>query len=123
MEIMPSNFLSLNTDGNPPYTQGEVTVGGGDSVAPRPSKNDGVQISGQIIDNDTQRGIKDAFFIVLNPGVTFEKFEAENLLGFIDLHLCAGRFAAGISACPIYLQRGVSYNILVAAEGYTSTGL
>jgi hypothetical protein len=42
----------------PLLSQGEVTVGGGGGIQ-RPNKDDGVQVGGQIIDNDTQRGIKD----------------------------------------------------------------
>ena len=101
----------------PLLSQGEVTVGGGNSVAPRPSKNDGIQVSGQIVDNDTQRGIKDAFFVVLNPGVTFKKFEAENYSDAL-IFTSAQADSKGNFSLPDLLQRGVSYNILVAAEGY-----
>jgi serine protease Do len=103
----------------PLLSQGEVTVGGGNAVAPRPSKDDGIQISGQIIDNDTQRGIKDAFFVVLNPGVTFKKFEAENYSDSL-IFTSAQADSKGNFSLPDLLQRGVSYNILVAAEGYTA---
>jgi serine protease Do len=103
----------------PLLSQGEVTVGGGNSVAPRPSKDDGIQITGQIIDNDTQRGIKDAFFVVLNPGVTFKKFEAENYSDSL-IFTSAQADSKGNFSLPDLLQRGVSYNILVAAEGYTA---
>jgi serine protease Do len=103
----------------PLLSQGEVTVGGGNSVAPRPSKNDGIQISGQIVDNDTNRGIKDAFFVVLNPGVTFKEFEAENYSDSL-IFTSAQADSRGEFSLPDLLQREVAYNILVAAEGYTA---
>ncbi len=70
----------------PLLSQGEVTVGGGGGIQ-RPNKDDGVQISGQIVDNDTQRGIKGGFFLVLNPGMTFDKWEKQNFPEFGHLHL------------------------------------
>lgn len=98
-------------------SQGEVTVGGGNGVAPRPSKNDGIQISGQIVDNDTNRGIKDAFFVVLNPGVTFKQFKAKNYDDSM-IFTSAQADSHGNFTLPDLLERGVAYNILVAAEGY-----
>lgn len=100
----------------PLLSQGEVTIGGGGN-AQRPNKDDGVQISGQIIDNDTQRGIKGAFFVVLNPGMTFDKWEKQN---FPDsgIFTSAEADSRGNFVLPDLLERGVAYDILVAAEGY-----
>lgn len=103
----------------PLLSQGEVTVGGGTGLAPRPSKDDGIQISGQIVDNDTNRGIKGAFFVVLNPGVTFKEFEAENYSDSL-IFTSAQADSRGNFSLPDLLQREVAYNILVAAEGYTA---
>ena len=100
----------------PLLSQGEVTIGGGGN-AQRPNKDDGVQISGQIIDNDTQRGIKGGFFLVLNPGMTFDKWEKQN---FPDsgIFTSAEADSRGNFVLPDLLERGVAYDILVAAEGY-----
>ena len=100
----------------PLLSQGEVTIGGGGN-AQRPNKDDGVQISGQIIDNDTQRGIKGGFFLVLNPGMTFDKWEKQN---FPDsgIFTSAEADSRGNFVLPDLLERGVVYDILVAAEGY-----
>jgi serine protease Do len=106
----------------PLISQGEVTVGGGESnggLAPRPSKDDGIQVSGTIVDNDTQRGIEGAFFVVLNPGVTFKEFEAENYSDSM-IFTSAQADSRGEFSLPDLLQREVAYNILVAAEGYTA---
>ena len=101
----------------PLLSQGEVTIGGGNSVAPRPNKNDGIQISGQIIDNDTQRGIKGGFFVVLNPGMTFDKWEKQNYPD-LGIFTSAEADSRGNFVLPDLLERGVAYDILVAAEGY-----
>lgn len=97
-------------------TEGEVSVGGGGN-AQRPNKDDGVQVSGQIVDNDTNRGIKGGFFVVLNPGMTFDKWEKQN---FPDsgIFTSAEADSRGNFVLPDLLERGVAYDILVAAEGY-----
>lgn len=107
-------------DNIPQISQGEVEVGGGESnggVAPRPSKSDGVQVSGTIVDNDTQRGIKGAFFVVLNPGVTFKQFEAKNYPDSM-IFTSAQADSRGEFSLPDLLEREVAYNVLVAAKGY-----
>jgi len=103
----------------PMLSQGEVAVGGGGGNAPRPSKSDGIQISGQIVDNDTNRGIKGAFFVVLNPGVTFKQFKSKNYPDSM-IFTSAQADSHGNFTLPDLLERGVTYNILVAAEGYSA---
>lgn len=100
----------------PLLSQGEVSIGGGSGIQ-RPNKDDGVQISGQIVDNDTNRGIKGGFFVVLNPGMTFDKWEKQN---FPDsgIFTSAEADSRGNFVLPDLLERGVAYDILVAAEGY-----
>ena len=83
----------------------------------RPNKDDGVQVSGQIVDNDTQRGIKGGFFVVLNPGMTFDKWQKQNFPDS-DIFTSAEADSRGNFVLPDLLQRGVAYDILVAAEGY-----
>jgi serine protease Do len=100
----------------PLLSQGEVTVGGG-GLAPRPGKNDGIQVTGTIVDNDTQRGIKGALFVVLNPGVTFKKWQSENFPDSM-VFTSAETDSRGEFSLPDLLQREVSYDIVVAAEGY-----
>jgi serine protease Do len=104
----------------PMLSQGEVVVGGGESnggVAPHPGKSDGIQISGQIVDNDTNRGIKGALFVVLNPGVTFKQFKAKNYPDSM-IFTSAQADSHGNFSLPDLLQRGESYEVLVAADGY-----
>ena len=101
-------------------TQGEVTVGGGEvngGVPSRPSKSDGVQISGQIVDNDTNRGISGALFIVLNPGVTIDQFEAKNFPDSM-IFTMAQADSNGNFTLPDLLDRGTSYTVVVGAKGY-----
>jgi serine protease Do len=103
----------------PMLSQGEVTVGGGsgDGLAPHPSKSDGIQVSGQIVDNDTNRGIKGALFVVLNPGVTFKQFQAKNYPDSM-IFTSAETDSRGNFSLTDLLQRGESYEVLVAADGY-----
>jgi serine protease Do len=103
----------------PMLSQGEVTVGGGTGPAPRPNKDDGVQITGQIVDNDTNRGIKGAFFVVLNPGLTFDKWKKQNYPDS-GIFTSAEADSRGNFVLPDLLQRGVAYDILVAADGYNA---
>jgi hypothetical protein len=101
----------------PLLSQGEVTVGGGGGIQ-RPNKDDGVQVGGQIVDNDTNRGINGALFVVLNPGVTYAQWESKN---FPDSMIFSFTEAdsRGEFSLPDLLQRGVGYTIFVGAKGYT----
>ena len=102
----------------PLLSQGEVTVGGGGGIAPRPGKDDGVQISGQIVDNDTNRGISGALFIVLNPGATYDQFEAKNFPDSM-IFTMAEADSRGNFALPDLVQRETAYTIVVGAKGYS----
>lgn len=110
----------VDADGNGTVlTNGEVTVGGGGGgIAPRPGKSDGVQISGQIVDNDTNRGIKGALFIVLNPGVSYDQFEAENFPDSM-IFTMAEADSRGNFVLPDLLERETAYNVVVGAKGYS----
>jgi S1-C subfamily serine protease len=104
----------------PMLSQGDVTVGGGESnggLAPRPGKQDGIEISGQIVDNDTNRGIKGALFIVLNPGVTYKQFVAKNYPDSMIFSM-AEADARGNFTLPDLLERDTSYTVVVGAKGY-----
>jgi len=104
----------------PLLSQGDVIVGGGggNGLAPRPGKSDGVQVSGQIVDNDTQRGLKGALFVVLNPGVTFKQFQAQNYPDAM-IFSSAKADSRGNFTLPDLLQRETAYTVVVAAQGYT----
>ena len=119
MEIMSSNFMPAPVMKSPCFRRERSPSAAAIAWLRAPSKNDGIQIIGQIVDNDTNRGIKDAFFVVLNPGVTFKKFEAKNYSDSL-IFTSAQADSKGNFSLPDLLQRGVSYNILVAAEGYTA---
>lgn len=102
----------------PLLSQGEVTVGGGNSVAPRPSKDDGVQVNGQVVDNDSNRGINGALVVVLNPGVTYSQWESKNYPDSM-IFTYAEADSRGEFSLPDLLQRGVAYTIFIGAKGYT----
>jgi S1-C subfamily serine protease len=101
----------------PLLSQGEVTIGGGGGIQ-RPGKNDGVLISGQIVDNDTSRGINGAYFIVLNPGVTYKQWESKNFPDSM-IFTYAQADSRGEFVLPDLLQYGVGYTVVVLAEGYS----
>jgi S1-C subfamily serine protease len=106
----------------PMLSKGEVTVGGGENnggLAPRPSKSDGIQVSGTIVDNDTQRGIKGALFVVLNPGVTLKQWQSKNYPDSM-VFTSAQSDSRGEFSLPDLLQRETAYDIVVAADGYTA---
>ncbi|MDY7041918.1 MAG: carboxypeptidase-like regulatory domain-containing protein, partial [Chloroflexota bacterium] len=57
--------------------EGSCLVGEGDNPPPPPPPppGDEVTIYGSVLDADTQRGIRDALFIVLKPGITLDEFQ------------------------------------------------
>ncbi|MEM7131473.1 MAG: serine protease [Chloroflexota bacterium] len=89
--------------------EGEVTVG-------RPNEDADIQISGQVIDRDTNRGINDALVIVLKPGIRTSDFikkqEREMALTSTKTKR-AGRFTL-----PDQLPKGQAYGLVVVARGY-----
>lgn len=79
----------------------------------------GVQMTGRIIDAETQEGIPGAMFIVLNSEYSVEDFvwDQSQVLG-VSLADSEGRFQI-----PVLLPRGTEddpllYSVLVQAEGY-----
>lgn len=79
----------------------------------------GIQMTGRIIDAETQEGIPGAMFIVLNPEYSVEDFlwDQSQVLG-VSMADSEGRFQI-----PVLLPRGTEddpllYSVLVQAEGY-----
>lgn len=107
------------------YLKGELvqsatcTVGGRAPTRPtpapqRPTGRAGVEIYGIIVDADTGRGIPEAYFVVLQPGVTVAEFEGEAS----QVYTWAKTDRQGNFRLPDPLARGQSYSMIVAAEGY-----
>jgi hypothetical protein len=102
------------------YLMGELvqsatcTIGGRASTRPTPAPRDGLEIYGVIMDADTGRGIPEAYFVVLEPGVTVDQFEGED----DQVYTWAKTDRQGKFRLPDPLVRGQSYSIIVAAEGY-----
>jgi hypothetical protein len=70
------------------------------------------------VDNDTSRGIKGAYFIVLNPGVTYAQWEKKNFPDSM-IFTYAQADSRGEFVLPDLLQYGVGYTVVVLAEGYS----
>jgi len=97
---------------------GECTVGG---KAPKPTptpkwptKEEGVEIYGRIVDADTGRGIAGAYFAVLQPGITVAEFEGDES----QVYTIAETDRKGYYELPLPLARDETYSIIVVAEGY-----
>jgi serine protease Do len=105
----------------PKLTEGEVTLGGSaanGSISPSPVTSDkGVQLLGTISDQDTNKPIKDALFIVLKPGISVSKWQDNNLDESM-IFASAKTDRKGYFELPDRLQRDTKYTIVIVAEGY-----
>lgn len=89
--------------------EGQVTVG-------RLSEDADTEVSGQVIDRETNRGIRDALVIALNPGVRTSDFikKQDRSMAFTSTKTDRnGRFTL-----PDQLPKGQSYGLVVVARGY-----
>ncbi len=97
---------------------GSCTIGGKapqPTPAPKkPSRKEGVEIYGRIVDADTGRGIPEAYFVVLQPGISVDEFEGKE----DQVYTGAKTDRGGNFRLPDLLMRGESYSIIVAAQGY-----
>lgn len=85
------------------------------SPAPRrPTGRGGVEVYGVIVDADTGRGIPEAYFLVLEPGVTVDEFEGRE----DQVYTWAKTDRQGNFRLADPLVRGETYSMIVAAEGY-----
>jgi len=128
-----SFFLALDNAGDPmpegEYTlvlgvegqalqQGSLVVGEQTDVDSWPTKgeDEGVRISGTIVDADTGRPIEGALIIALEPGVSVRQFENERDEALMAAHGETDREGAYVILPP--LSRGESYGVVVGAKGY-----
>jgi hypothetical protein len=77
---------------------------------------EGVTIHGTIIDADTGRPLPNAYFVVLQPGVTTQQFLTERL----DEQIASVALTDVNGAYQLFppLPRGAVYSALILAEGY-----
>ena len=81
-----------------------------------PIKTGDIKIRGQIYNSLTNKGIPDASFIVLNPGVDLDEWL--NNPTESDIYTAATTDSKGNFVLPDPLERLVDYPVVVAAEGY-----
>jgi serine protease Do len=104
----------------PKLTEGEVTLGGSadnGSLNPNSISDKGVLLLGTISDQDTNKPIKDALFIVLKPGISIKKWQDNNLDESM-IFTSAQTDRKGYFELPDRLQRDTKYTIVIVAEGY-----
>jgi S1-C subfamily serine protease len=89
--------------------QGEVIVG-------RQVDDTDSELSGQVIDRRTKRGIPDALVIALNPGVRAQAFVKQQRK---DMAFTSARTdRTGRFTFPKQLPKGQAYGLIVVARGY-----
>jgi S1-C subfamily serine protease len=139
-EFGQSGVLDLSLSGKKGLTDGEYnlqvylrdelvqeagfTVGrkpGNNRPPQKPSKpaDQGVTITGTIVDHATQRPIRDAIIVFLNPGQTVDDFDADESDGKADTVFAYGvTDAKGVYTLNNPLPRGEVYTVIVGAKGY-----
>jgi S1-C subfamily serine protease len=98
--------------GMPELLRSSVVVGGGGGVTPAASGE--VRVSGRVYDGDANRPIRNALVIVLNPGLTYDAWDGSES----DIYTWAETDRNGRYELPDPLERGVSYTLVVQAQGY-----
>lgn len=97
------------------YVKGAI-VGEGRVMVGRANENADTEVSGQVIDRETNRGIRDALVIALNPGVRTADFvkKQERDMAYTSTKTDRnGRFTL-----PDQLPKGQAYGLVVVARGY-----
>jgi S1-C subfamily serine protease len=108
--------LVLGVDGDV-LQQGTATVGQpGDPPDKPPANDEGVTVSGTVVDADTGDPITGAIVFVLNPGVTTSQFLREQDKALVAAFDQTDRDGAYVLRPP--LARGNKYSAIVVAEGY-----
>jgi hypothetical protein len=108
--------LVLGVDGTV-LQQGTATVGdAGQAHNKPPVEDDGVTVSGTIVDADTGDPIAGAIFVALNPGVTTREFLQEQDKAMVAAFAQTDRDGAYVLQPP--LARGEKYSAIIVAEGY-----
>jgi hypothetical protein len=99
---------------------GTTKIGAGAQPDPDPTPQppDGVEMVGDVIDLDTDRGISGAIILVLKPGITLATFEWTDE----ELHTSAEADRRGYFELPDLLERGECYTLIVGAQNYWTFG-
>lgn len=104
-----ATYQLVVTVGSQVATQGEVVVG-------RRVDDTDTEVSGQVVDARTNRGISGALVIALNPGVSVQQFLQTQRK---DLAFTSARTDQGGSfTFPKQLPKGQAYSLIVVAQGY-----
>jgi S1-C subfamily serine protease len=93
--------------------KGAFSIGSATTPA-APGTGDGVEITGTIVDADTNKPIAGAAFIVLQPGITYDDWDG----GDESIFTIALTDKRGQFQLPDLLPRGESYTIIAGAEDY-----
>jgi S1-C subfamily serine protease len=104
--------LEIVVEGNV-LQKGSFTIGS-TTTPSKPSNGDGVEVTGTIVDADTNKPIAGAAFIVLQPGITYDAWDGgqESILTY------AAADKRGVFKLPDLVPRGQSYTIVAGAKGY-----
>ena len=97
-------------------TQADVVVGGG-TPPQNPSGQGVVTISGQVVDGDSLNPLPGAEIYVLNPGITFTQWKADQG-ALSDVFTSTKADDQGNFVLPDKLALNVSYTIVFYSEGY-----
>ncbi len=106
--------LELYVEGQLVQT-GTAIVGSGVAPTPEPAPaGEGLLLQGYILDADTERGIPEAGFVVLKPGVSAAGWEGDEA----QVYTWAVSDRNGYFELPLALERGQRYSLIVGADGY-----
>ncbi len=102
-------YQLILTVGSQVAIQGELTIG-------RRVDDTDTEVSGQVVDSRTGRGIAGALIIALKPGVAVKQFlqTQSKDLAFTSTRTDAG----GKFTFPQQLPKGQAYSVIVVAKGY-----
>ncbi|MCX6038685.1 MAG: trypsin-like peptidase domain-containing protein [Chloroflexi bacterium] len=102
-------------------TQSDVVVGGSANNGPsQPSDQGVVTVFGQVLDADSNNPLPGAEIYVLNPGITFDQWKANDFAD-ADIFSFAKADDQGNYSLPDKLSLDVGYTLVVYVEGYKIT--
>jgi hypothetical protein len=106
--------LALYVEGQPVQT-GTAIIGSGAAPTPEPAPGEeGLLLQGYILDADTGRGIPEAGFVVLKPGVSAAAWEGDET----QVYTWAVSDRNGYFELSLALERDQRYSLIVGAEDY-----
>ena len=112
------------------YLRGDLVQEAGFTVGKKPGNNrppqkpqkpadNGVTITGKVIDHATQRPVPNAIVVFLNPGLTVDDFDADESDGKSDTVFAYGvTDTKGVYTLNKPLDRGETYTAIIGAKGY-----